>query len=50
MILRSRERFFVDLAEKKLEEFLGLLQEKYKVASPLKKFSNLLVIIISRQK
>jgi len=50
MILKSRERLFLDLAEKKIEEFLGLLQEKYKVASPLKKFSNFLVIIISRQK
>lgn len=50
MILRSRERFFVDLAEKRLNQFLELIPVAYKITLPLKKFPNFLLITLAKQK
>ena len=50
LIMRSREKLFIDLAEKKLNDFLNLIPVAYKIVNPLKKFSNFLLITIARQK
>jgi len=50
MILKSREKLFIDLAEKKLNQFLELIPIPFKITSPLKKLPNLLVITLAKQK
>lgn len=50
LTLRSRERLFIDLAEKKINEFLSIILIPYKVVNPLKVFSNFLLITIAKQK
>lgn len=50
LILKSRERLFTEIAEKKLSEFLNLIPLNYKIVNPLKKFSNFLLIVIAKQK
>lgn len=50
MVLKSREKLFIDLAEKKLNQFLELIPIPFKITSPLKKFPGLLVITIAKQK
>jgi len=50
LMLKSRERLFTDLAQKKLNEFLNLISVPFKVVSEVKSFSNYLTITIAKQK
>jgi translation initiation factor IF-3 len=48
LILKGRERNFLNLAEEKLNNFLNLLSEitSYKISQPIKKTPNFLLIIL----
>jgi len=48
LVLKGRERNFHELAEEKLNNFLNILSEiiNYKIAQPIKKSSNFLLIIL----
>lgn len=49
LMLKGRERNFLDLAEAKINKFLELIDISYKITSPLKQFPNFFTIIVSKK-
>lgn len=49
LILKGREKMFVDLAEEKLKNFLNIISEliEYKIVQPFKKTPNFLIIVLT---